>query len=234
MNAIRIVLLVLGTIVITLVISALMTRRQPAVDDHVVPLDGRSGVEPGDVAALIASIERLVDVLERSSPARLEGPRATGLDAAAAAPQRQPAGPSIDASFLELLREQNERLAQIQSALLDGVRSDHGGAPAVAKLRATVEAGHRPIRLDAWEAFFSRFPPSKLEEQLPVELAVLGVAEVMEKFGSPSMARPPQSLEGSWSLMYEGLNVRTPDGVVTRVDLNCSRDATFYVSHNKL
>ncbi len=230
MEQVRPALLVVGTLVITIAAMVLVTQRDESETQFATPLQ-RPAVEPADVTALVASIERLVEALERASPTRFERTSPTGLEGVSAAPSRQPAGPSVDASLAELLREQNEQLAQIHAVLLAEARTDDGAARTASKLRATVEAGPRPIRTEAWEAFFTRHPPSTLNN-LPVELAVLGVAEVMEKFGWPTQVVPPQTNGGVWALSYRDLSVRTPDGVVTHVQLNCARDATYYLSHN--
>jgi hypothetical protein len=121
------------------------------------------------------------------------------------------------------------RLAQFHAALLAGARGDVETARTASILRATVEAGPRPMRRETLEELFTRHRPSKLTG-VPVEIAVLGVNEVLERFGWPTQLTPPHSRDGYWSLMYNALEVRTADGVIPWVQLNCTREGTFHIS----
>lgn len=214
-------LLVLGTAAITFVATSVTMRRDGLQAGSAGPLSEasvRAGVGGDAGTALVASIERLIQSLERALPSRLEAPTV--------GPPRQAVSSNDDATVVELLREQNDRLAEIHAAVLaDGI---DGSAPArqASILHATVAGGQRATDLNAWAAFFARHPPDSLDVA-PVEIAILSVADLMERFGWPKQVLPPQSTAAHWELEYSDLELPTPDGIVTRIDVYCSRDATY-------
>lgn len=224
MESSRIGLLVLCAVAITSTAMLVTTRGDgPAAHDSR-PLNGATGqaqIDPASLAALVESIGRLIETLQQAPTSRLE--------AVAAGPLRQ-AVPSVgDAAVIELLRDQNALLEKMSTALLAGARGDVEPNPRARVLRDTVGAGPSPVKSEAWADYFARRPPASIKD-LGIELAVLGVADILERFGWPQQTVPPSSSTGNWVLVYRDLAVPTPDGVVTSVALNCDRDGTYHIS----
>ena len=223
MEPTRIGLLALGAAALTSTAMLVATRRAAPTAHGTSPLGGpaeQARIDPANLAALVDSIERLIQTLERAPPKRLE--------AAAAGPPRRAVAATDDTTVVELLREQNALLAEVHAALLKGARGGAEPAQRVRELRDAVGAGPRPTNGQAWADFFARHPPASINE-MPVELAVLGVADVLERFGWPQQTIPPSTNNGNWSLVYRDLEINTPDGVVTAVGLNCNRDGTYFL-----
>lgn len=222
MQPVRVGLLVFGAVVVACIGTVIATRDTRPTAHFARPLAGPAEqvgiVDAADLAALVVSLERLVESLERNSPSR--------LGAVSSGTPRQPVTSSDETSILDLLREQNDKLGELHAALLADRLG--GGAPAqqASILRATVAKGQRPTDHNAWAAFFAQHPPESLDI-VPVEVAILGVAEILERFGWPKQVEPPRGIDAYWQLDYRDLELPTPDGMVTRISVYCSRDATY-------
>jgi hypothetical protein len=223
----RLGVLVLGAIAITSTTMLFATRRDEPTEEAERTLAASTGqaiADSTDLAALGQSIDRLIDLMEQEADDRREG--------ASPGPPRQPVGASDDSNVADLLQKQNELLLEIRAAMLARAGTIPPPDEGALRLRATVASGPRPTNVNAWADYLARYPPDENQE-VPLELAVLGVAELLERFGWPKQVRTPSQADHFWYLLYQDVDVPIANGVVTHIHVTCNRDGTYRLWANR-